>query len=514
MLKENNIIDYICNNCNLKIKNTKELIVLFHNSKGYDNSYMIDIFSKIENIRINCLAENNQKFKMLKFKIPGKKYSIKIIDSLSFLQSDLNSLSKDLDNDLKIITKEHFKNNFEMINKKLENFPYSYINPNNLNEEFLPPKKEFYNILTMEEIKDDEYKNVKLFYKKMKFKNLRKYLECYLTTDITLLSDVFNNFRKMIFNEFELDCVKYISAPSLSKDCALKYSKCKIEHIKDVTIFNFVRKSIMGGLSNSINPYIKLDDIKTETIAYNDLSSQYPHELRKKIPVSDYRFIESINESIYGQDKDYGCFLLCDVKTTDKIRNDHLYSQCPMLVSRCKITDKNLSEYQIKQIKQKRENDYLLKHKKVKNINIEDIKYNSQSEKLITNLGNDSNIYLNFEMYQMFKEAGYDITIKKILEFKHESIFKNYIEYLYSKKKEYSLEKKKSFELIYKILMNSFYGSCLTDKTRFRDIRICTSKRQALKLTKLPTFVSMNPINENLIIIELSKKNVFLIVQS
>ena len=29
--------------------------------------------------------------------------------------------------------------------------------------------------------------------------------------------------------------------------------------------------------------------------------------------------------------------------------------------------------------------------------------------------------------------------------------------------------------------MNSFYGSTLTDKTRFRDIRICTSKRQALK---------------------------------
>ena len=82
MLKENNIIDYICNNCNLKIKNSKELIVLFHNSKGYDNSYMIDIFSKIENIRINSLAENNQKFKMLKFKIPGKKYSIKIIDSV------------------------------------------------------------------------------------------------------------------------------------------------------------------------------------------------------------------------------------------------------------------------------------------------------------------------------------------------------------------------------------------------------------------------------------------------
>ena len=78
MLKENNIIDYICNNCYLKIKNTKELIVLFHNSKGYDNSYMIDIFSKIENVRINCLAQNQERFKMLNFRIPNKKLILKL----------------------------------------------------------------------------------------------------------------------------------------------------------------------------------------------------------------------------------------------------------------------------------------------------------------------------------------------------------------------------------------------------------------------------------------------------
>ena len=38
--------------------------------------------------------------------------------------------------------------------------------------------------------------------------------------------------------------------------------------------------------------------------------------------------------------------------------------------------------------------------------------------------------------------------------------------------------------------MNSFYGATLTDKTRFRDIRICTTKLQALKFTKLPNFHS------------------------
>ena len=159
--KFNNIIDYICNNCNLKIKNTKELVVLFHNSKGYDNSYMINISSKIENVRINCLAQNQERFKMLNFRIPNKQYNIKIIDSLLFLQSKLEDLSKDLDDNLKVITKHYFKDKFKFVNKKLENFPYMYVNPDNLNGKVLPQKKYFDNILTMKNISDKEYLNVK-----------------------------------------------------------------------------------------------------------------------------------------------------------------------------------------------------------------------------------------------------------------------------------------------------------------------------------------------------------------
>ena len=60
-------------------------------------------------------------------------------------------------------------------------------------------------------------------------------------------------------------------------------------------------------------------------------------------------------------------------------------------------------------------------------------------------------------------------------------------------------------ELCFKIIMNSFYGSCLTDKTRFKDVKICTTKEQSLKLTKKPNFNSFNIINENLVIIEMSK---------
>ena len=60
------LLDYICNNCNLKIKNSKELIVLFHNAKGYDNSYMLDIFSKIPNVQISCLGSKYGKIQNVK----------------------------------------------------------------------------------------------------------------------------------------------------------------------------------------------------------------------------------------------------------------------------------------------------------------------------------------------------------------------------------------------------------------------------------------------------------------
>ena len=140
-------------------------MVLLHNAKEYDNFYMLDIFSKIFNIQISCLGQNTEKFKMLKFLIPNKDYSIKIIDSLAFLPSKLDDLSNDLDNDLKITIKNHFQDKFKMVNKKLENFPYNYVNPENLEHEDLPDKKYFYNMLKLKDIDDKEYKKVKTFIK-------------------------------------------------------------------------------------------------------------------------------------------------------------------------------------------------------------------------------------------------------------------------------------------------------------------------------------------------------------
>ena len=61
----------------------------------------------------------------------------------------------------------------------------------------------------MKDISDEEYNNAQLFHNKMNFNNIKEYYECYLTSDVTLLTDNFNNFRKIIFQQFELDFEQY-----------------------------------------------------------------------------------------------------------------------------------------------------------------------------------------------------------------------------------------------------------------------------------------------------------------
>ena len=185
--------------------------MLFHNAKSYDNSYILDSFSKIENIKIKALGQNQDKFKMIEFRIPGKDYSLKIIDSLAFLQGSLDELSKELHNELKIMTKKHYEDEFELVNKKLESFPYNYLKTENLIEN-LPDKKEFYYMLKMFHIDKNDYNKVEKFYKDMKFKNLKEYLQYYLTSDITLLADCFLNFRQSFKLSYYNECKSYLSS--------------------------------------------------------------------------------------------------------------------------------------------------------------------------------------------------------------------------------------------------------------------------------------------------------------
>ena len=129
-LPENNILGYICNDCNLQIKNKKEIPIIFHNGMKYDNSILLNGMSKFKP-QINCTGLTSEKFKSVEFKFKEfymdddgeaheikSKYSLKVIDSLNFLIGSLDNLSTNLDNKYKYETKKEFKDKFKIINKK------------------------------------------------------------------------------------------------------------------------------------------------------------------------------------------------------------------------------------------------------------------------------------------------------------------------------------------------------------------------------------------------------------
>ena len=116
---------------------------------NYDNSILLNGMSKFKPI-INCIGITSEKFKSIEFRFREYKmddngeayeiksnYSFRVIDSYNLIMGSLNNLSLNLNNKYKYETKKEFKENFEIMNKKM-NFPYEWISEENLNNNELP----------------------------------------------------------------------------------------------------------------------------------------------------------------------------------------------------------------------------------------------------------------------------------------------------------------------------------------------------------------------------------------
>ena len=290
-------------------------------------------------------------------------------------------------------------------------FPYEFITKENIHNENLPPIENFYSSLKLDNITKEDYDKTLEIYKNLKCKNIKEYLDIYLKLDICLQADIFNVFRNTIWDKFEIDCSKYITSCSLSLDLMLKYTGVKIELIRDISIFDFVNSSILGGVCLAS---CNIADDKNGIISSCDVCSLYPYVMTQKLPIGNYRFINYFNRNRY-LDSEYSCLLNCEVYTTDKVKNNSILKQFPALISKTSIKYGDLSEFQRKNLKEN---------------------YKS-NEKLITHLGYDKNCYISFEMYEMMISLGYEIKIKKILEYKHSDFMKLYIDFLFEKKSYY-----------------------------------------------------------------------------
>ena len=72
-----------------------------------------------------------------------------------------------------------------------------------------------------------------------------------------LLADVFENFRNMCLEIYELDPAKFLSVPGLEWQAALKQIKVKLFLLIDIDMLLMVGKGVRGRLCHSIYRYAR-----------------------------------------------------------------------------------------------------------------------------------------------------------------------------------------------------------------------------------------------------------------
>ena len=80
----------------------------------------------------------------------------------------------------------------------------------------------------------------------------------YAQNDILLLADVFENFRNSL-EIYKLNPAKFLLAPGLVWQAALKKTKVKLDFLTDIDMLLMVEKSIRGGICHSIYQYTKVN---------------------------------------------------------------------------------------------------------------------------------------------------------------------------------------------------------------------------------------------------------------
>ena len=224
--------------------------------------------------------------------------SLLIICLESLIVQNANHVQKltDATNAKKVIEGliEKFPSVYQFWNGNLEKFvlllrkgiyPHEYMDSwEKFDETTLPPKESFYSNLNLEDISDKDYAHVQKVWDVFEITNLGKYHELYVQSDTLLLEDVFENFRNISLDIYELDPVYFASAPGLAWQVCLKKIEVKLELLTDYDMILMIEKGIRGGICQATHIYVKASNkymknqdknIESSYIEYLDVNNLY-----------------------------------------------------------------------------------------------------------------------------------------------------------------------------------------------------------------------------------------------
>ena len=102
--------------------------------------------------------------------------------------------------------------------------------------------------------------HAKKVWKAFKIKTMGEYHDFLLASNVLLLADVFESFRKTCLQYYKLDLCHYFTSSCLSWDTMLKMTKIELELMTDIDMFQFIEKGMRGGVSYIANRYRKANN--------------------------------------------------------------------------------------------------------------------------------------------------------------------------------------------------------------------------------------------------------------
>ena len=121
----------------------------------------------------------------------------------------------------------------------------------------MPPKNNFYSELNLGDVTNKNYAHAKKVWEVFGIRNLDEYHDLYVQTDTLFLADIFENFRNMCLNIYELDPVYFVSAPGLAWQACLKKTGVKLELLTDYDMILMTEKGIRGGICQATHRHAK-----------------------------------------------------------------------------------------------------------------------------------------------------------------------------------------------------------------------------------------------------------------
>ena len=232
-----------------------------------------------------------------------------------------------------------------------------------------------------------------------------EYHDLYLGSDVLLLTDVFENFRKTCLQYYKLDPCHYFTSLGLSWDAMLKMTNIKLELMTDIDMFQFIEKGMRGGVSyianrygKANNKYMKKYDGKapSKCIMYLDANNLYCWATSQYLPTGNFKWmsgreIKQIDLGKYKKDGKKGLILEVDLEYNKNLHE--LHNDYPVTLEKVKVSKNMLS-------------DYCKKIAKKYNISI------GLVSKLISTLRDKKEYVLHYRNLQLYLDLG--LKVKKV----------------------------------------------------------------------------------------------------